>query len=110
MSKQEIGQKELRTIVSETRSGKVIKQKYGASLLWKKEFHNKHGFFILDVNKMICKNCGHVIGLENPRRVFVEFGRLEIQTLVCELCSRVNEYKFEEASLVEITNSFKTKP
>ena len=106
---QPVKEKELRIIVSETRSGKVIKEKLGASLLWRKELHNKHNFFILDVQKMICKSCGHVIELEEPRRVFVEFGKLEIQTLVCELCSKVNEYPFKEEVLNEVGVSLETK-
>ena len=106
---QPIHKKELRVIVSETRSGKVIKEKYGSSLLWRKEFHNKHNFFILDVNKMICKSCGHLISLEAPRRVFVNFGRLEIQRLVCELCSNESEYKFKEDALVEVPIIHETK-
>jgi len=101
--------KERRIIVSETRSGKVIKEKYGTTILWKKEFHAKHNFFILDVQKMICKSCGHLIELEESRRVFVGFGRLEIQTLVCELCSHVNEYQFKEEVLVEVPISSETK-
>lgn len=101
--------KERRIIVSETRTGKVIKEKYGSSLLWKKELHPKHDFFMLDVQKMICKSCGHLMELEEPRRVFVEFGRLEIQTLVCKLCTHVNEYQFKEDVLVEPYISSGTK-
>ncbi len=101
--------KERRIIVSETRTGKVIKEKYGSSLLWKKEFHPKHNFFILDVQKMICKSCGHLIELEEPRIVFVEFNKLEIQTVVCELCTNVNTYEFIEKDLDEVSISSETK-
>ena len=102
--------KERRIIVSETRSGKVIKEKYGSSLLWRKEFHPQHNFFMLDVQKMICNNCGHLIELAEHRRVFVGFGRLEIQTLVCELCTHVNEYKFKEEPPEKVLISSETKP
>jgi len=88
--------KERRIVVSETRSGKVIKEKYGSSLLWKKEFHAKHGFFVLEVRKMICNHCGHPTELSEPRKAFIAFGVMEIQTLVCELCGKVSEYKFIE--------------
>jgi hypothetical protein len=103
-------EKERRIIVSDTRSGKVIKEKYGSSLLWRKEFHPEHRFFMLDVQKMICNNCNHLISLSEHRRVFVGFGVLEIQTLVCELCSHVNEYKFNEQSPEKIPVSSETKP
>jgi hypothetical protein len=102
--------KERRIIVSETRSGKVIKEKYGASLLWRKEFHPQHSFFMLDVQKMICNKCGHLMELEEPRRVFVGFGKLEIQTLVCELCTHINEYEFKEEILEKVLISSETKP
>lgn len=101
--------KERRIIVSETRNGRVIKEKYGASLLWRKELHPKHNFFMLDVQKMICNNCGHLIELSEHRRVFVEFGRLEVQTLVCELCAHINEYQFIEQEKKEILISSETK-
>ena len=103
-----ISQKELRIIVSETRSGKVIKEKYGTTLLWRKEFHDKHSFFILDINKMICKSCGHLIDAPEPRRSFVKFGRLEIKTLVCELCAHINQYQFKEDVLDELSVSLQT--
>lgn len=98
--KQETDLSELRTIVSETRTGKVIKQKLGSNLLWRKEFHEKHNFFVLDIKQFICRQCNHLNKLEEPKKCYVEFNDSSIHNLVCKLCGRNSEFIYREKSLL----------
>lgn len=111
---QEVNHSELRVIVSETRTGRVVKQKLGSNLLWKKEFHEKYNFFVLDIKQFICRSCNYLNKLEEPKRCYVEFNDSSIHSLVCKLCGNNSEFIYREKSLVpesivlELTNKSKS--
>jgi len=63
-------ERKLQIMVSETKRGIIIKEKIGHILLWKKETDNRNRMYVVEIRKLICRACGHIIDFPLPKKIF----------------------------------------
>jgi len=91
---QEKPDRKLQIFVSETSRGITIREKLGHIVLWKKEMDNRNGIYVVEIRKLICKSCGHLIELAFPKKIFKMLGEAASHAETCDSCQHVNEYNF----------------
>ena len=98
----EKSERKLQILVSETKRGTTIREKLGHIVLWKKETDSRNKMYVVEIRKLICKNCSHLIELMMPKKIFKIFGEGAIHTEACEKCGKSNEYRFGEEQFKKI--------
>lgn len=94
-------QRKLQLLVSETARGTVIREKLGNILLWRKESDSRNKMYFVEIRKLICKHCGHLIELHFPKKLFKSMGEPSFHSENCDNCHKTSDYKFGEGQLVK---------
>ena len=89
-------ERKLQILVSETKRGTVIKEKLGHILMWKKETDNRNKIYVVEIRKLICRNCSHIIELHIHKKIFKMIGESTSHNQECDNCGKSSEYKFGE--------------
>jgi RNase P subunit RPR2 len=92
-------ERKLQILVSETQRGTVIREKLGHILLWRKESDNRNRIYMVEIKKLICRSCGHLIELAMPKKIFKMMGEPSSHAETCDSCGKSNEYKFGEGQV-----------
>lgn len=95
-------ERKLQILISETKRGTVIREKLGHILLWKKESDNRNKLYVVEIRKLICKSCGHLIELHMHKKIFRQIGLSLIHTENCDDCGSINEYIFGDPQLKSV--------